>query len=209
MAREIQEGSIKQEVLLDRHCSQAMALQRSKLAQRVLGIDHVPLTRCRVWDALHTNLPGTPAADDLGLVTGTLGTDAPRIETGDLKAAGPTTRYCRFQVALPEDYEAGETINLVVYAGMRTTVADVSATLDAEAYLVNKTTGGVGSDLVTTSAIDINQLNPAKRTFTINPSGLVAGDLLDIRLAIAINDAATATAVIGVIAAIELHSDRR
>lgn len=55
----------------------------------------------------------------------------------------------------------------------------------------------VGSDLVTTSATTINSLTAAAKEFAITPTGLVAGDELDVRVTIAITDGATATAVIG------------
>jgi maleate cis-trans isomerase len=47
----------------------------------------------------------------------------------------------------------------------------------------------------------------AAKSFTITSSGLVAGDVLDIRLTIAVNDAATVTAVTPTIAAIDLLCD--
>lgn len=179
---------------------------RSDLVQDNNQVYTVPLTQFRVHDALHTNLPGTAADDDLALATGTLGTDAPKLSAGDLKAAGATTRYGRVQVPLPPEYQDGETVTLRVSAGMETTVADTSATVDVECYEVDRE-GGVGSDLCTTSAQDINSLTFANADFTITPTGLSAGDLLDIRLAVAVNDAATGTAVTAVIGQVELLLD--
>ena len=86
----------------------------SVLRQDPLAIFPVPFTSLRVWDAFATNLPGTAATDDLALIGGTFGTSHPTIEAGDLKAAGATTRYARFQVKLPECYDSGETITLNV-----------------------------------------------------------------------------------------------
>lgn len=205
---EISEGSIKTGVLKNIHCSDAMELERDKLAQRVLGTDNVPLSACRVWDAQQTLLPGTAAADDLAFVTGTLGTNMPSIQTGDLKAAGATTRYASLQAELPEDYEDGQTVTVELVAGMKTTVADVSATIDLQAYR-SAEDGTVGSDLCATAAQSINSLTAATKSFTLTPTSLVAGDLLDLRIAIAVNDAATATAVIGCLYAIKVRSDRR
>lgn len=178
----------------------------SILKQDALAIFPVNMMDLRVWDAIQTNLPGTAATDDLALIGTTFGSTAPRITAGDCKALGATTRYARFMVELPECYEAGETVTLSLSAGVVTTVASVSCTVDVECYKIDKI-GGIGSDLCTTSATTINSLVFAAKSFTITSSGLVAGDVLDIRLTIAVNDAATATAVTPTIAAVDLLCD--
>lgn len=178
------------------------------LKQDALAIFPVNMTDLRVWDALHTNLPGTAAADDLALIGTTFGSTAPRVTAGDCKALGATSRYARFMVELPECYEAGETVTLSLSAGMVTTVASSSCTVDVECYKIDKITG-IGSDLCTTSAITMNSLVFAAKAFTITPSGLTAGDVLDVRLTIACNDAATGTAVTPTIAGIDLLCDIR
>lgn len=180
----------------------------SILKQDANAVFPVDLTSLRVWDAYHTVLPGAAAADDLALVGGVFGTAPPVINAGDLKAAGATTRYARFQMVLPECYDAGETITLAISAGMVTTVADVTCTIDVECYRLDKITG-IGSDLCSTPATTINSLVFATKQFSINPSTLVAGDVFDVRIAIACNDAATATAVIPTIAAIDMLCDIR
>ena len=176
------------------------------LTQDANAIFPVMLTDLRVWDAYQTNLPGTAATDDLALIGGTFATAPPTISAGDLKAAGATTRYARFQVQLPECYDPGQTVTLSLYSGMKTTVADVSCTVDVQCYKLDKISG-IGSDLCTTSATTMNSLVFAAKAFTITPSGLVAGDVFDVRIAIACNDAATATAVTPTIAAIDLLCD--
>lgn len=178
----------------------------SILKQDALAIFPIRLTGLRVWDAFHTNLPGTAAADDLALTGTTFGTTAPVVTAGDCKALGATSRYARFMVELPECYEAGETVTLSLSAGMVTTVASSSCTVDVECYKIDKITG-IGSDLCTTSATTINSLVFAAKVFTITPSGLTAGDVLDVRLTIACNDAATGTAVTPTIAGIDLLCD--
>jgi len=164
------------------------------------------LTSLRVWDAIQTNLPGTAATDDLAIIGGTFATAPPTISAGDLKAAGATTRYARFEMSLPECYEAGETITLSLSAGMVTTVADTSCMIDIQAYKLDKITG-IGSDLCSTAAMTMNSLVFSAKQFTITPSGLVAGDMFDVRVAITCTDAATATAVKPTIAAIDLLCD--
>lgn len=180
----------------------------SILKQDTLVAFPVLVTDLRVWDAFHTNLPGTAATDDLALIGGTFGTAPPTVSAGDLKAAGLTTRRARFQLQLPECYDPGETIVLSIYAGMVTTVADTSCTIDVEAYKLNKITG-IGSDICATSATTMNSLVISAKQFTITPSGLLPGDLLDVRISIACTDAATGTAVTPTIAAIDLLCDIR
>jgi len=178
----------------------------SILKQDALAIFPVNMMNLRVWDAVQTNLPGTAATDDLALIGGTFGTSPPVVSAGDCKALGATSRYARFMVELPECYEAGETVTLSLSAGMVTTVASSSCTVDVECYKIDKITG-IGSDLCTTAATTINSLVFAAKSFTITSSALTAGDVLDIRITIAVNDAATGTAVTPTIAGIDLLCD--
>ena len=181
-------------------------LRTSILKQDSLAIFPVNMMDLRVWDAIQANLPGTAATDDLSLVGITFGSTAPRVTAGDCKALGATTRYARFMVRLPECYEAGETVTISLSAGMATTVASVSCTVDIEAYEIDKI-GGISADLCTTAATTINSLTFGAKAFAITPTSLVAGDVLDIRLTIAVNDAATVTAVTPTIAGIDLLCD--
>jgi hypothetical protein len=181
-------------------------LTRTELLQENLAAYQIPWTAWRVWDALQTNLPGTSAADDLALIGGTFGTGSPSIQTYDVKAAGAVTMYARAQFQLPPEYVAGETVTIRVHAGMLTTVASVSATVDVEAYESNDE-AGIGSDLVTTSATTINSLTLADKDFQMTVSGLTAGDWLDIRITVATNDGATATVVKGIIGNVEVLCD--
>ena len=179
----------------------------TKIAQRVLAESVISLTQARVWDAVQTNLPATPASDDLGIITGTWGTNPVRITAGDVKALGSTTRRLYLAIPIPSNYEDGQTIQLRIRAKMETTVADNSCTIDAEAYVGSD--GSLGSDLVTTSATSMNSLSAANYDFTINATGVDPGDLLEVRLSIASNDAATATAVTPAIYSVSLLCDTR
>jgi hypothetical protein len=178
---------------------------RSNLVQDAAAEYAVPLVLLRVHDALHTNLPGTSATDDLALSGGTFGTDSPKITTGDVKAS-TVTRYARFQFELPPEYDGGETVTLRMHAGMETTVADTSATIDVECYKSDRE-AGIGSDICGTAAQSINSLTLADKDFSITPSGLAAGDVLDIRLTVAVTDSSTGTAVIASIGAVEMLLD--
>ena len=179
----------------------------TKLAQRVLAESIVPLTNARTWDSVATNLPAAAASDDLGLVSGTWGTNPARITAGNVRTLGATTRRLYVAIPIPANYEDGQTIQLQIRAKMETTVADVSCTIDAEAYV--GADGALGSDLVTTAAQSMNSLSAASYDFTVNATGVDPGDLLEVRLSISSNDAATATAVTPAIYSIALLCDTR
>jgi hypothetical protein len=181
-------------------------LARSNLDQDDLSPFPVPFTDFRVHDALQTVLPGTSASDDLGLYGGTFGTSQPLIRTYDVKAAGSLNLYARALVRLPAEYQAAETVKLRLKAGMVTTVADTACTVDVEAYKVGKD-NSLGADICATSATTMNSLTFADKDFTITASTLSPGDVLDVRVKIAVNDAATVTAVIAAIGGIDLLAD--
>jgi len=184
-------------------------LARSAILSQVeLAQFTVPWTAWRVWDAMQTNLPGTPLTDDLGLVGGTWASASPSLRTEDLKAAGATASYARAQIPLPAEYETGQSVTLRFHAGMITTVSDTTATLDVVCYETDEESG-ISADICATAATTINSVVLADIDFTITPTALTAGDLLDVRIHTAINDGATATAVIGCIGAVKLLCDVR
>lgn len=177
-----------------------------QVAQRTLQEYTVDLTSCRVHDAFGTNLPGAGATDDLGLVGGSFGTNAPSLQTEDLQDAGGTNNYARFLVILPPEYVAGETVQLRFAAGMLTNAADNTATLDVECHLSDED-NTVSADLCTTAATSMNSTNFTDLDFVITATGLSPGDMLDVRIVTAVNDAATSAEVIACIAAIKLRCD--
>jgi hypothetical protein len=199
-------GDLDVEGIVTAHGGIKPAQARTTLLQESLREFPVPWTWWRVWDALQTNLPGTSATDDLALIGGTFATDSPSIQSSDLKAAGATTIYARAMIPLPEEYIAGETLVLRFHAGMLTTIADNTGTLDVQAY---KSDGeaGIGADICATAAQDINSVTLTDIDFTITPATLAPGDVLDVRIAMAINDAATGTEVKGIIGKVSRLSD--
>lgn len=182
-------------------------IPRTSLQQDDLAVFPIHVWSFRVWDAFATNLPATSASDDLGVYGSSFGTYCPYIATSDLKAAGATTRYARALVQVPLEYVAGQTLQIRCAAGMLTTVADTTATLDVEIYKLNRDTLITGSDLCATSAQSINSTTFAEKTFELTTTTLSPGDWLDLRIAVAVNDAASGTAVIGAIAAVDLMAD--
>ena len=170
------------------------AVARASLTQDNAAPYALPFSEFKVWDAPATNIvSATGANDDLALVYNTFLTGADTIETGDLKAAGATTRKVSFRHKLSPEYVAGQAITVRIKAGMKTTVAGVSATVDLE--VARKAAPTV--DICATAAQSINSLVGANKDFTLTPTDCVPGDILVGVISIAVNDAATGTAVIG------------
>lgn len=146
----------------------------------------IPITSCRVHDAMDTVLPNAAAADDMGLITGTPGTNALLLQSVDF---GGTTsdEKCAFEFVLPAEYQAGESITVKIRAGAITTLPDTSSTIDVECWPV-AADGTVGADICATAAQSIRSLTMADKSFVITSTGLVAGDLLIIRLSFAGSD---------------------
>jgi hypothetical protein len=162
------------------------SVARSQLTQETLVAYQIPLTSLRVHDAMITNLPGTAANDDMGLITGTPGTDVPTLQGVDF--GGTTTdEKSAFEFVLPPEYDAAETITVRVRAAMLTTISDGTATVDVECWKAGDD-GAAGTDICATAATTINSLTPGNKDFTITPTGLAAGDRLIIRLAFAGSD---------------------
>lgn len=182
-------------------------IARSVLEQNTIQYYMIAWEAWRVHDAYQTTLPGAPATDDLGLIGGTFGSATPSIQTEDLKAAGATNKYARAVVYLPPEYDTGKTVQIAAQAGMLTTIADVTATIDFEVYKSDKEAGVDGADLCATAAQSINSVTLAEKTFAVTATSLAPGDALDIRMTLAINDAATGTTVKGIVGYVALQCD--
>lgn len=178
----------------------------NRLEQRTFQPFVVPWESWRVFDAFGTLLPATAASDDLGLVGGTHGTDTPTIQTSDA-ASTSVTQKARVTVALPAEYDDAASVRLRFSAAMQT-VSDTSATLDVSVFESDKE-GGVGSDLYAGAAQDINSATWTDYDFSLTDSGLVAGDVLDVLITVAITDSATGANVIAEIGYVALQVDTR
>ena len=181
------------------------SLLRSNLIADLAQVYPLLPQNFRVHDAFQTAL-GTAGTDDLGVAGGAFGTNCPYLTTSDLNAAGAVTQYGRTLFQLPPEYTAQGNVKVNLAAGMLTSVAGTSATVDVEAYLVNRDTLISGSDLVTTAAQSCNSLTFADLPFTVTAAGLTPGAILDIRVAF-IGNSATATSHFGAIAAAEMLLD--
>jgi len=179
------------------------SIARASLTQDDLALFPIKVKDLFVWDT-----PGsapviaTAANDDLAVVYNTHLTLPPTIETGDVKTL-TNHRDIGFQFVVPPEYVDGETINLRVNAGAKTTVAGTSLLLDAVVARQADPT----VDICATAAQSINNLVAANKDFVLTPTNVVRGDVLDVVLSIAYVDAATGTAVIGKINKITMLLD--
>ena len=186
--------------------SSTAAIARSKLAQDDLQPYTIPLYDVRRHDAPTNPLTGTANSDDLGFISITYGGAPFYISAGDCKAA-TITRYGRILTTLPPEYVTGESVVIRVNAVMKTTIADTSAVIDVECYSSDKL-GTLTSELCQTAAQDMNSLSANEYDFTVNGAlPLYPGDPLDIRVTIAVVDAATGTTVEPAIYSIEIKCD--
>lgn len=158
------------------------------------------------WDAPADKLPDLSADDNLGLEPGTFGTNQVSAQTYNMASQGAKTLYFGDEFSLPPEYVGGESIQIQIAAAMLTTLADVSCTVDVECRKVGRN-NTVGSDLCTISAQSINSLSFANKTFDITSTLLLPGDRLEVRVAIAVNDASNATVVKACIAAYDFLLD--
>lgn len=181
---------------------------RSKLDKESLQEFTIPLTELRKHDSLGELLPSTAAADDLGIVGGTFGvSNSPVVKSTDL-ASSSGTLYARFQRAIPQNYDAGQNMLLRIRAAMEI-VSDSTATLDVEVVKSDGEGGGGGSDLYLGAALDINSATFTNKDFVISAGGLSPGDMLDVRLAVAITDIATGSGVVANIGKLSLLCDTK
>ncbi len=179
----------------------------SALPEQALDPVQIPVQDFKKPD-LVTPLPAAGDGTTLGLVAGTHGTNGPSLQGKDATGlTATTTDVGRILLPLPADYVDGGDVKIRCHAGMLTTVADTSATLDCQAYETDEE-AGIGSDLCTTDAQDINDLVLADVDFVIDGAGLVAGDVLDLELTTVSIQTGTATETIPFIGAVKLLYDR-
>jgi hypothetical protein len=146
------------------------ATARAVLKQQDGQVYPIDPTSMRIWNS-GAVLPNTAAADDLGLISGTFGTNVWTLQTIDQDdSSAATSAYARFQFSMPPEYVAGETVELRIKGGMITTVADTTATVDAVIYEYGADGAKSGSDLCATAAQTINTLissSVTTNTFTV------------------------------------------
>jgi len=182
-------------------------VQRGKLAQLQLAEYVIAPTRWRVWNNLNALL-GTAAADDLGITSTTFGTNSPAITAGDIMGV-TSTRYARALIDLPMEYDAGETVLIRIYAGMLTTIADLTCNVDVEIYESDKDGTNDNVELIATAPQSINFLMFQAYDFVVTSTDLTPGAILDTRITVDSQDDNSTTAVTPTLGAVSLLCDIR
>jgi len=134
------------------------AITRGNLTQENSTLFPVELTSLRIFDAFQTPL-GTAGSDDLGITSGAYATGTPYITAGSLGSVGATTRYARFLFQVPYNYVSEQPAEFTLLCGITGTApvaASVSCTVDLQAFKVGVNTLVTGSDLISSSATDMN-----------------------------------------------------
>lgn len=193
--------------VLNANVASTAAIARTKLALEPQAPFGIPLDRFRVWDSMATNLPDTAASDDLALTGGTWATNVPHITSGDFEGT-TITRRARVQLVMPESYVVGE--DCVLFLACKVSaVAQVSATVDVEAYLTSYDGAVNGADICSSAAQSINSTSVVNYPFVLGPAGLSVGTLIDVRVTIAGDDTGGSGAVEAIIGGVFLCCDIR
>lgn len=190
------------------HFTTAAAIKRSKLAQDTLRRYPIPMYSARRHDTFSTLLASVAGGDRVA-IEGNVGTSPMYISGGDINNAGAVNRYARFLVAMPPAYDARSTVNIVANAGMITQIADDSSNLDFSAYKCDRFGVGISADLISTAAQNINSLTFAEYTFAMTTTSLHAGDMIDLRLELDMQDDNPSLTVEARVGALWLECDIR
>lgn len=138
-------------------------------------------TQFRLHTGLQTLLGGTPAVDDIGLVATAFGTAAVlQSLTAD---EADDDNFARILWAVPADYVAGTDITVTSVVA-EVEVAGASADLDLEA----RRTSDISTELQGSAATSV--LGGATVVQTITGTNIVAGEVLDLRFNLDIDNTA-------------------
>jgi hypothetical protein len=177
-------------------------LARTKLAEDSLARYQIELMRMR--NATGSVMSNSSEANKFyisagGWLSGTL-----QLRT---EAAQGNTKsdYLCFEFVLPPEYVAGQDVQLVISARYTGSGTAGTTTLYALVYELGDD-GTVGGDLCTTAIQNLTS-SFADYTWTITPTGLVAGDRLMIQVEGVIQETGGSTTLYGVVGNIEMQID--
>ena len=152
--------------------------QAATLATVTLGI---PLGSLRQAAAMKDALADAPDGTALGL-----GDASGALLTATTDDGVSISEKAAFEFAVPAGYTAGDTITVRLRAKISALPTVVSSnTVDITAKL--RGDAGVGSDICTTNA-KVTTTSMANYDFTVTPTGIVAGDVIEVVITVAAND---------------------
>jgi hypothetical protein len=178
---------------------------RSGLTTDAAAVYNVRLTELGVTAtmALLGASAGTPAGA-FGLTPGTFGSASPKL-IGEAASGNAKSDTARFQSRLPVEYVAGGNVTVRVKARV-TGLVQVAETIDVSGCYKSDGAAGIGSDLCATAAQTLTATF-ANYDFTITPTTLNPGDLLDIQLTGALDDTGATNNKLIEIGAVQLLLD--
>lgn len=159
------------------------ALPRASLVQEANSVFSQPLRFAKkVSDC--SELPATASGSDLGMYAGVYSSATPVLVSSTIHQT--TVEQCgRLSIILPHEYVAGQPVTIRVRA-WRSGVPQLYAYVDCEAYRCDRQQGAVG-DLVTTGGQTISAIQ-TDYSFTVTPTAMAPGQILDVRLTLVIDD---------------------
>ena len=160
------------------------SVNRADLVQDDAVVYNLDLMKAFRIAAGNTALPAAPDATTLGITSGAFGTNSPTLTSTSTNNTSES-ELARFQVIMPAEYQAGQSITIRVHAKV-TATRDTAATLEVLAYESDKE-AGISGNLAVGGAQDCNFVPYDDYDFVVTPTTLVAGDTLDCEL-VAITD---------------------
>lgn len=147
--------------------------------------------------AWKTVVDSTPGSSLLGQAATTAGVTF----VGNAVSGNTKTDYAQIDAILPAWYVAGAAITVRVRAKWTTTLLTVSSKVDVEVKVAAD--GSLGSDICTTAAQQVTT-SFANYSFTVTPTGRVAGECLNIRFGLLGDDTGGTINTAGAISEIAL-----
>lgn len=182
------------------------SIPRTELIQDNLAVFPINLASLRKIGTPAENPPGTGSSSYAAIASGTFGTSAPYLTSGDVKNS-VTSRAVETVVQLPPSYVAGQTVKIRLAVGMLDRVATVYARITVRAYKVERNTTPVGSDLSPGTTQSINSTTFSDVDDTLTTTTLSPGDYIHLEITIECSDGSAASACTPCIAAIDLVCD--
>ncbi len=170
-------GAIPSTGVANAHVADDAAIARSKLAQEAYATYLQGLCLCRQADG--TPLPATAAGGSFGIDSGGWGTGTLKLKAEEANSNQKTDTLL-VEFCLPPEYVDGAAVKLALSAKYNTAGSPTltTKTIDVECY-EGSGLGGVGADICATAAITLTD-SWATCEFTITPTALVAGDMLQV-----------------------------
>lgn len=159
-------------------------LHRSNFVQDDLKPYPIILTSFRKTADLSATLPSAGDGTNHALQGHTHGSESPWLK-GHTEPGVSTTEKSRVLYALPAEYVAGQTVIIRIHSKLEYAV-EVFGTVGLQVYKSDKEKGV--SALLCDPAAQPNTTSWADYDFTITPTALVTGDVLDIEITTVIND---------------------